>query len=266
MTVSNIISPLMNTMDRFVVGAVLSVSVVTYYAAPSELVTKMWLFTAALHPVFFPAIAMAGTREPKRTIALFDRLLRATFAGLFLPTLLLVLLARDILHVWLGASFATQSGTVLQVLAVAVFANVLGQAALTFVQGLGRPDITGKYHLAELPFYALALWLLLPRYGILGASIAWAGRAIVDALLLLVTCPALMSETRAVVSRMLARLMIAFVVLGGCIAMSTSALRFVVAALAIPAWAALSWWWMLTPQERRAPMQVLSAVLRPERA
>jgi O-antigen/teichoic acid export membrane protein len=216
--------------------------------------------------VFFPAIAMAGTREPQRTVALFDRLLRVTFGGLLLPTMLLVLLSRDILRIWLGAAFVAQSAGVLQVLAIAIFANVLGQAALTFVQGLGRPDITGKYHVLELPFYALALWILLPRYGILGAALAWAARALTDALALLLTCPALLRETRMTVYRTLVWLTIALGVLAGCIVLSASPLRFVAAAIAIPSWLAISWRWMMTPHERTAPARALSAVWRPERA
>jgi O-antigen/teichoic acid export membrane protein len=265
MTVSNIISPLMNTLDRFVVGAMLSVSVVTYYAAPSEAVTKMWLFTAALHPVFFPALATTGVREPRRTAALFDRLARVTFAGLFLPTVIAVLLAPEILNVWLGPAFALRSATVLQVLAIGVFVNTLGQAALTLVQSLGRPDITGKYHMAELPVYAAALWFLLPRFGILGAAFAWSGRAIIDAMLLLFTCPVLLKECRASVLRTVVWLGVAMVGLLLFMSVGSLWIRGVVAAVTIPAWMATAWWGILTPQERRAPARVVIGVLRPER-
>ena len=266
MTVSNVIGPLMATLDRFVVGAILGVSIVTYYAAPSELVTKMWLFTAAIHPVVFPALASTAFRERERTAALFDRLLRVTFAGLLLPTAILVLLAPDVLALWLGPSFAARSAEVLQVLAIAVFVNTLGQGALVLIQALGRPDITGKYHVAELPFYALALWFLLPRFGIVGAAIAWAARAIVDALLLLVTGPVLLRETRAAVNRMLLWLVVAMVAFGGCILLSYGTARYPAAIVAIPLWLLIAWRWMLTPQERTAPTRALSAVWRPERA
>jgi O-antigen/teichoic acid export membrane protein len=266
MTVSNIISPLMATLDRFVVGAAISISIVTYYAAPNELVTKMWLFTAAIHPVFFPAIATTGLRDTARTAALFDRMLRLTFAGLLLPTLVLVLLARDILGLWLGPAFALQSTSVLQILAIAVFVNTLGQGALILLHGLGRPDITGKYHVAELPLYALALWFLLPRYGIVGVALAWAGRAVVDAFLLLLTCPVLIRETQRIVGRTIVWLIAAMVVLGTSVMISSTGIRFAVAAVAIPVWSFIVWRWMLTPQERSAPARMFSAAWRPERA
>ncbi|HJQ21040.1 MAG TPA: flippase [Gemmatimonadaceae bacterium] len=265
MTVSNIISPLMNTLDRFVVGAVLTVSVLTYYAAPNELVIKMWLFTAALHPVFFPAMATTGARDPERTSMLFDRLLRITFAGLLLPVAILVLLAPEILRVWLGANFVLRSGAVLQVLAIAVFVNTLGQAGLVLIQALGRPDITGKYHAAELPFYALLLWFLLPRFGILGAAIAWSVRAVVDAIVLLLTCPALLPHARAPVKRCLGWLAVTVPVLAAGMFVHSN-VRIVLAIAAVPAWLLIVWLGVLTAEERRAPARAVSAAWRPERA
>lgn len=261
MTVSNVISPLMNTFDRFVIGAVMHVAVVTYYAAPHELVTKMWLYTAALWPVFFPAFALTGTRDSARNAALFDRALRLTFAGLVLPTFLLVLLAREILHLWLGPGFAVESAVAMQVLAAAVFVNSLGQGAYTLIQGLGRPDLTGKYHLAELPFYALLLWWLLPRYGITGVAIAWAVRAVVDALLLLLTCPRLLPASAPAIHRMLLWLGLSLPLIVAAAFVPSVAARVAVAAAAAPLWLWLAWRGMLSEAERSAPAQLLSAAL-----
>jgi O-antigen/teichoic acid export membrane protein len=259
MTVSNIISPLMNTFDRFAIGAVLSVSMVTYYATPNELVTKMWLFTAALWPVVFPALATTGDRSVERTATLFDRALRLTFAGLVLPTFLLVLLAHEILGVWLGPAFAEQSSIVLQLLAVAVLINSVGQGAYTFIQAMGRPDLTGKYHTAELPVYALMLWFFLSRYGIVGVAIAWSLRAIADALLLMLTCPVIFPASRAAIWKSLRWLALAGpVIVASSLVTSTSA-RWWIAGIAIPLWTMIVWRVVLTEAERRAPRELLSA-------
>ena len=40
MTVSNIVGPLMVTLDRFLIGALISVSAVAYYATPYEVVSQ----------------------------------------------------------------------------------------------------------------------------------------------------------------------------------------------------------------------------------
>lgn len=260
MTVSNVISPLMNTFDRFVIGAVASVAMVSYYAAPHELVTKMWLYTAALWPVFFPAFALAGLREPERSASLFDRALRLTFGGLLLPTFILVLFARELLGVWLGAGYALQSTVPMQILTIAVFVNCIGQGAYTLIQGLGRPDLTGKFHLAELPVYAGLLWFLIPRYGITGVAIAWAARAIIDALLLMFSCPVLLPATRASIQRMAGWLAVAVPTIAATALLATTGARVAVGLIAVPILMAIVWRGVLTPSEREGPARLLSAV------
>jgi hypothetical protein len=60
----------------------------------------------------------------------------------------------------------------------------LAAAPFAVVQGVGRPDLTAKLHLFELPLYLLALVSLTKFRGIEGAAIAWTGRVAIDAVLL----------------------------------------------------------------------------------
>jgi hypothetical protein len=48
------------------------------------------------------------------------------------------------------------------------------------LQGKGRPDITGKLHMIELPFYALILWSLVKDFGVVGAAASWTIRVVID--------------------------------------------------------------------------------------
>jgi hypothetical protein len=73
---------------------------------------------------------------------------------------------------------------VLQWLAAGVFLNSLAQVPLALVQGVGRPDLTAKLHLLELPLYVLGLWWLISTFGIVGAAIAWTLRVGLDAAVL----------------------------------------------------------------------------------
>ena len=81
-------------------------------------------------------------------------------------------LAHEGLDIWLGAEFALNSTRVLQWMAAGVLMNSLGRVAFSFVQGVGRADLTGKLHLVELPLYLLAVWALASTYGIEGAAVA----------------------------------------------------------------------------------------------
>ena len=106
MTVSNVVSPLMVTLDRFVIGATVSMAAVAHYATPYEVVTKLWIVPTALVGVLFPAFAMAMAGGGERAAALFDRGVRVVYLALLPAVLILVLLGREGLGLWLGDEFA----------------------------------------------------------------------------------------------------------------------------------------------------------------
>ena len=184
MTITNIVGPLMVTMDRFVIGSLLSVSEVAFYATPYEVVTKLWLIPGSLLGVMFPAFSTSFVQDRHRAALLYGRSVKYLLLVLFPVVLLIVVFARDGLRLWLGAEFAQHSTVVLQWLAVGVFINCLAQAPFAVVQGAGRPDLTAKLHLVELPIYLLALAFLTKFRGIEGVAMAWTIRVAIDALVL----------------------------------------------------------------------------------
>lgn len=183
MTASNVISPLMATLDRFVIGALVSMAAVAYYATSYEVVTKFLVLPGALMGVMFPAFSASFALDGERTSLLFVRCVKSLFLVLFPIMLCTVALAQDGLKLWLGPQFAQHGFRVLQILAVGVFINSLAYVPFAFLQGVGRPDLTAKLHLLELPVYLAALIWLTKQYGIEGAAIAWTARAIVEAFL-----------------------------------------------------------------------------------
>ncbi|MHB8412425.1 MAG: flippase [Candidatus Acidiferrales bacterium] len=184
LTVTNIVSPLMVALDRFLIGALLSVTAVAYYATPFEVVTRLLLIPGAVVGVMFPAFSASFVQDRNRTAFLYGRSVKYVLLALFPMILLILVFAESGLKLWLGADFAQHSTRVLQWLAVGVFINGLALIPYSLLQGVGRPDLTAKLHMAELPAYLLALWWLIHAYGIDGAAMAWTARVFVDALLL----------------------------------------------------------------------------------
>jgi len=186
MTVSNIVGPVMIYMDRFLIGAMVSMTAVSYYATPYEVVTKLLIVPAALMGVLFPAFATALVQDGAHAARLFEKTVNYIFLLLFPAVLIIVTLAREGLALWLGEEFTGESVLVLQLLAVGVLINGLAHVPLGLVQGAGRPDFTAKLHLVELPLYLLLLWWLLAFYGIVGVAVAWVVRVAIDGLLLFI--------------------------------------------------------------------------------
>jgi O-antigen/teichoic acid export membrane protein len=186
MMVTNVVSPLLVTLDRFLIGALVSVTAVAYYATPFEVVIKFLLVPGALMGVMFPAFSASFAQDHERTAILFRRCAKSLFLVLFPIMLCTVALAQDGLKLWLGAEFAQHSFRVLQILAVGVFINSLAYVPFTFLQGVGRPDLTATLHLIELPLYLGLLWWLIRTRGIEGAAMAWSTRVAIDAMLLFI--------------------------------------------------------------------------------
>jgi O-antigen/teichoic acid export membrane protein len=252
MTVSNLVSPLMVYLDRFLIGAVLSMAAVAYYVTPYEVITKLWIVPVSLMSVLLPTFAASYASDRLRAASLFDLGLRTVFLVMLPPTLLAVLFAPEALTVWLGAEFAAESYRVLQWLAIGVFVNSMGQVGFTFLQGVGRPDVTAKLHLVEFPIYVALLCWLLPRYGIEGAAIAWTARVLLDASLL-----QLLSRTRMPTLDGLATARAGMVVLGallplGMVVGSGGSLAAKSGLLAVAAAGIIliGWFAVLRPQER----------------
>ncbi len=189
-TVSNVVSPLLTYVDRFFIGALLSMAAVAYYAAPYEAVTRAGLILpASLATTLFPAFSSldaVGARE--RVAGFYVRSLKLLLLALGPVLLLVVVFAHTILHLWLGAGFAQKSTLTLQILAVGVLINALAGIPFILLPSFGRPDLPAKFLLLELPIYASLLWFLIGRMGIAGVALAWTLRVGLDAVLLFGAC------------------------------------------------------------------------------
>jgi len=202
-TITNVINPLLVYLDRFFIGAVLSITAVAYYAMPSEIVTKLFLISGSMMAVLFPAFSTSFLQDRDRTILLFGRGVKYVFLLVFPVTLLFISLAGDCLLFWLGDDFAENSTAVLQWLSLGVFIYSLSQVPLALIHGAGRPDLTAKLHLLELPAYLLILWFMTTTFGILGTAIAWVIRTVLDSFFLFAIAQYLLKTGKGIVIKKL---------------------------------------------------------------
>ena len=180
-TVSGVISPILVSSDQFVIGAVLGVGAVAHYAVPMNLVTRSQVLPSALARTLFPRMSQAGGQEAHRLAARAWLSLACGYGAICAPAILLTPL---FLRAWIGADFAAVAAPVGQILFIGAWINGLAFVPYELLQSQGRPDITGKFHAAEvLPFTAL-LWGGTTWFGLPGAAAAWTLRCTVDALCL----------------------------------------------------------------------------------
>ena len=183
-TVSSIVGPLMLYIDRFLIAGLISITAVAYYATPYEIVTRLLIIPSAVMGVLFPAFSLSFVQNKTRVAYLYKQAMKSVFLILFPIVLVIALFAQEALALWLDDEFATNGFRVAQLLVIGVLINSLGLVSQSLVQASGRPDLTGKLHLIELPLYLTYLWGLLHAYGINGAAFAWLIRVTISALVL----------------------------------------------------------------------------------
>ncbi len=183
--VSNIISPLLVYIDRFVLGAALTMAAVAYYTTPFELVTRLLIVSSSFMGVMFPAFSVYSLNDKKHLGRLHRQSIRYVLLVMMPLVVFILLAAQPLLYLWLGSEFAVNSSAVLQLLALGVLVNAVAYVPFTALQAIGRPDITAKLHMVELPLYLAMLWYLTITFGIRGVALAWVLRVSLDCALLL---------------------------------------------------------------------------------
>jgi O-antigen/teichoic acid export membrane protein len=180
MSASGVLTQALLYADRFLVGALLTLAAVAYYATPLDLVMRMWILPVAVAQALLPAMASAYLSHAGATAGLLRRGALMVMAAVLPACLVLVAYGPEILGLWLGADFAAGGGFVLQILSVGIFFSCAAFAPGALLDAIGRPDANAKWQLLQalvfLPLSAvLLLWL-----GIEGAACAWALRCATD--------------------------------------------------------------------------------------
>lgn len=183
-TVSNIVSPFMGYVDRFLIGVLLTASAVAYYATPNEMITKLWVIPGALTTVLFPHFASILTKGAGDVRAAFFRAQFWLFAVMFPLCLAMFSFSFELLELWLGKDFAEHSHVIFRWFCVGILINCMAHIPFTLIQSSGKAKLTAIIHLIELPMFIALLYIMVLHYGTVGAAMAWCVRMIVDTTLM----------------------------------------------------------------------------------
>jgi O-antigen/teichoic acid export membrane protein len=269
LTISNLVTPVIVLMDRFIIGAFLSMSAVAYYVVPYEVVTKLWIFSASLLGVMFPVFSALSVNPGKEIRELCVRAANYLMLAVSPIVAILVAYSHELLDLWIGVDFAWQSASVAQWLAVGVFINVLAQVPFAALQGIGRADVPAKLQLIQLPLYALAVVYLVGRMGIVGVAIVWTLRAIVDMGLLSLAAEKLLpgaeSETPALPLVKITSVFVAVLIFGaiGSVLSGNPLTKLAVLFALILLFVSGQWIYVLSMSDRTGLLGAFNRLIRP---
>lgn len=184
-SVSQLVSPLLVYLDRVLIASLVSLAAVTLYTVPTEVITRLRIIPSSLVTTLYPAFSERGTvGQGEQLQRLYEGSVRYLLIAILPGILFLMVFGTDLLSLWMGAQFAGQTSLVLQILGFGVLLNCMANIPYNALQALGRPDIPGKFHVLELPFYVALCVFLIPHWGIVGAALANSLRISLDSILL----------------------------------------------------------------------------------
>jgi O-antigen/teichoic acid export membrane protein len=185
MTVSNIISPLMVTADRFIIAAVLGANMVAYYTVSFEVLIRLLILPAALTGALFPRLAALLGADLQMAASLYKKSLQVMVMVMLPCCVAAAALAYWGLFWWLGQAFAEKGWLIAVILSMGIFFNAIAHVPFVAIQAAGNAKKTAQLHLIEVVIYFPILFFLLHTLGLPGVAIAWTIRVLIDAIFLL---------------------------------------------------------------------------------
>jgi O-antigen/teichoic acid export membrane protein len=184
--ISNFAGAILFQIDKFVLGALANVSVVTYYVVPGNMAQRLHIGISNLTSVALPVSADLYARRERK--ALTDFYIRATRGVVLVVVSLTVpafVFSRQLLFEWVGAEFATTSFGTMRLLLVTYAVLALTALPYYLTLGIGRPRILAVFNCVTAMINVALIAILIPRYGLIGAAVAYCASTVTVPLLLL---------------------------------------------------------------------------------
>jgi O-antigen/teichoic acid export membrane protein len=249
-TVHNVLGPIMLYSDRFLIGALMTMAAVAYYTTPYEVLVKLIIVPHAISSVLFPAFAAALATNRARAAKLFDHGEKSVFVLMLPLALVFSTLAYDGLSLWIDESFAEESYRIAQWLCAGVLSAAAGNIAVAVIQASGRPDLTTKLLIFELPFYLALLLILINTFGLQGAAAAWTIGHAVETAVLLLMARKLIPTLKDMTHRAFKHVAFGLIALAVGTMLPNLTARLIFLAVALPAFAGFAWRFTLKSEER----------------
>jgi O-antigen/teichoic acid export membrane protein len=135
-SVSNIVSPILASLDQFLIGSIMGVAAVAHYTVPMNLVVRTQIFPAALARTSFPRMSSLPAEGARALGARALSSLGYGYAAVCAPA---IILSPVFFRYWIGADFALLAAPVAQILFFGAWINGLAFIASRSFKARGGP-------------------------------------------------------------------------------------------------------------------------------
>lgn len=157
--------------DSIVIGALISVEDVTFYAIPAMIVEHLekiiWAVVAVLIPIISSREAVGDAKENSSLYILGTK-----YTLLFCAPIIIVLFIAgdDFIRIWMGEAYAEPSSKVLNILLIGYIFGLSQLMAQGILKGISKHKVLAIIFCVQAVFNLFLSILLAPIYGIYGVA------------------------------------------------------------------------------------------------
>lgn len=161
-------------VDKMIIAHFLGISAVTYYQIPFMLSQMANGFITSIIQFLIPSVSFINAIGDKEKLkGIYVKYTRYVFAISIIIFSGLVLLGKPFLLVWIGRDIAEISYPVLVIISTVFFFISISNVGYYFYNGLGKSEINMLSSFVGACSYLIAVFLLIPKYQLVGAAIAF---------------------------------------------------------------------------------------------
>lgn len=184
-TLNNLVGSFMSMAyaDRLLLSSLVGTGALVYFGTPFDMAVRVLVLPTSLVGVLFPALSALG-RDSGRATDLVMQAIRTIVFGTAPVFIAMIALAKPLLAVWISPEFSEQSSLIFQLVSAGMFLISISYAPFAYIQAMGRPDLSAKRHLLEIPFYLVASYVGIRLFGAKGSGLVWFLWSIIDLFLI----------------------------------------------------------------------------------
>ena len=260
MAVSSIAMLALNQINSVLMFLLLPVAMVGFYATIAEMVIRLLIFPRAWVSVLFPSFSAQHALEPGAVAPLYAKGVKSLLVFSFPVVLVLFTFAGEGLTLWQDQAFSAASAGVMRWLTAGVFVYSLSFVPFSLLQGVGRPDISAKLNLVEIPLAVAAAWFLMKHFGMAGAGVAWFIRCLFETVAMTLLAHRFAPQSGKAIGRSAVMTLVALLLMAGMAVMPSFLMRLAALPVAVAVFLALSWHWLFGAEERQAMAEMAGKI------
>lgn len=176
------ITPLLTTVDRFVLASLQGASAVVFYVVPYDLFSRLLIIPSSLSTALFPRLVTSSADKTIKMVGESTKVLSVLLCGALILTVVTVDWAMGF---WIGFEFSEVMSKVAVLIVFGVFINSLVVPSYIEFTARKNPKTLFFILLFQVPVFIALLVFLIKVYGPVGAAAAWSSRIILDTVLIL---------------------------------------------------------------------------------